>query len=100
MSHIDFIKNELAAALARGVHQCVVIASRPLLMEAFSAHADPTLQVFAVDEDSVSNPSATFVPTEFVSETLAAALEKSGFDKLKASLFVWLGGAGTALLKV
>src|SRR5450432_3001026 len=94
MSQINFIKKELAAALARGVRQCVVIASRPLLMEAFSALPDPTLQVFVVDEDSVSNPSATFIPTHFASEPLAAALEKSDFDKLKASLFVWLGGAG------
>lgn len=94
MSQISFIKKELAAALARGVRQCVVIASRPLLMEAFSTHPDPALHVFVVDEDSVSNPSATFVPTNFASEPLAAALEKSDFDKLKSSLFIWLGGAG------
>jgi len=47
-----------------------------------------------VDEDVVSNLSATFIPTRFAEETLAAALEKSDFDRLKASLFVWLGGAG------
>ncbi len=47
-----------------------------------------------MDEDVASNLPATFVPTDFTSETLAAALEKSAFDPLKASLFVWLGGAG------
>jgi len=76
MSALAFAKSELAAALNRGVRQCVVIGKRPFL----TGSLDPTLQVFAVDE------SAT--------ETLAAALDKSEFDKLKASLFVWLGGAG------
>jgi O-methyltransferase involved in polyketide biosynthesis len=94
MSQINFMKKELAAALARGVRQCVVIASRPLLMEAFNAQPAPTLQVFAVDEVSVFNPSATFIPTRFATEPLAAALEKSDFDKFKSSFFIWLGGAG------
>ena len=94
MSQINFIKKELAAALAKGVRQCVVIASRPLLIEAFSTHPDPTLQVFVVDEDSAPKGPATFVTTRFASEPLAAALEKSDFDKFKSSLFIWLGGAG------
>ncbi len=47
-----------------------------------------------MDEDVVSNSSAKFVRTRFAEETLAAALEKSDFDRLKSSLFVWLGGAG------
>jgi O-methyltransferase involved in polyketide biosynthesis len=94
MSHINFAKTELAAAIARGVRQCVVIASRPPLWETFNTSSNPTLQVFAVDEDVVPHSPATFIPTKFESETLAAALEKSDFDRLKASLFVWLGGAG------
>ena len=53
-----------------------------------------TAPVFLVDEGAASNPPGTFVPTQFASETLAAALERSDFDKLKASLFVLLGGAG------
>jgi O-methyltransferase involved in polyketide biosynthesis len=48
----------------------------------------------AVDEERPSGSPATFVPTQFASETLATALETSDFDKRKASLFVWLGGAG------
>jgi O-methyltransferase involved in polyketide biosynthesis len=94
MSEINFIKTELAAALARGVRQCVLIASRPLLTEAITTQPDPDFQVFVVTEDSVSDPSATFVPTSFASERLATALEKSDFDRLKSSLFIWLGGAG------
>jgi O-methyltransferase involved in polyketide biosynthesis len=57
----------------------VLIGSRP--GEAFKSSPDQTLQVFSVDGEQSS-------------EALAAALEKSNFDKRKASLFVWLGGAG------
>ena len=89
----------MAAAVARGVRQCVVIASRPPLREAFSISSNPTLRVFAVDEDVVSDSSATFVRTRFAEETLAAALQKSDFDRLKASLFIWLGGAGYRALE-
>lgn len=94
MSAINFTKAELAAAIARGVRQCVVIGSRPPLCEAFNSSPDQSLQVFAVDEEQPSDSPATFVSTRFASETLATALEKSDFDKLKATLFVWLGGAG------
>ncbi|MDQ2777238.1 MAG: hypothetical protein M3Y57_20325 [Acidobacteriota bacterium] len=80
MSSIDFIKTEVAAAAARGVRQCVVLGSRSPSPDAFEGSPDQTLQVFA--------------PERFASEALAAALEKSDFDKLKASLFVWIGGAG------
>jgi O-methyltransferase involved in polyketide biosynthesis len=94
MSSINFTKTELAAAIARGVRQFVTIGSRQPLGEAFNGPTEQTLQVFAVDEDPQSDPAATFVSTQFASEGLAAALEKSDFDKRKASLFVWLGGAG------
>ena len=75
MSLIHFAKAELSAAITRGVRQCVLIGSRP--SEAFKSSPDQTLQVFSVEE-----------------EQLSEALEKSDFDKRKASLFVWLGGAG------
>jgi O-methyltransferase involved in polyketide biosynthesis len=93
MSSLHFTKTELAAAIARGVRQCVVIGPQ-LLLETFESLPDQTLHVFVVDEQERSDSPATFVATQFASETLAAALEKSGFDKLKASLFVWLGDAG------
>ncbi len=94
MSSIHFIKTELASAVARGVRQCVVIGSGPALREAFKSSPDPSLQIFAVDEEQSSVSPATFVPTQFASEALATALEKVDFDKRKGSLFVWLCGAG------
>ena len=96
MSAIHFTKSELAAAIARGVRQCVVIGSRLPLCDAVKSFPDRSLQVFALgeEEEQPADSPATFVPTQFASETLATALEKSDFDKLKATLFVWLGGAG------
>lgn len=92
MSSMAFIKSELAGAIARGVRQCVVIGSRGPLVETVEKATDEALQVFAVSERQPDVP-ATFVPTEFASESLAMALERSDFNKLKASLFLWLGGA-------
>ena len=94
MSFLSFTQTALAAALARGVRQCVVIGSRGLWNEICRSHSDQAWQVFLVDEDPSSDSSATFVPTQFASETLATALAKSSFDAQKAALFVWLGGAG------
>jgi O-methyltransferase involved in polyketide biosynthesis len=94
MSSIHFIKTELAAALARGVRQCVVVGSRPLFQEAFKSSPDQSFHVFTVDEEHSSVSSGTFVPTQLASEALATALERSDFDKRKASLFIWLGGRG------
>lgn len=93
MSSITFIQTELAGAIARGVRQCVVIGSPEPLRETLASSADEALQVFAVTEERPPDSPATFVFTEFASESLASALERSEFDKLKASLFVWLGGA-------
>jgi O-methyltransferase involved in polyketide biosynthesis len=94
VSSINFIKTELAAAIARGVRQCVVIGSRSPVREAFESSPSPIERVFTVDEEQTSDSPATFVPTQFASEALATELDKSDFDKLKASLFVWLGGGG------
>lgn len=94
MRSLNFADTELAAAVARGVRQCVVIGSRPSLRELFKRSPHRMLQVFTVDENQSSDLPATFIPTQFASEALPTALNKSGFDKLKASLFVWLGGAG------
>ncbi len=56
MSSIDFTKTELAAAIARGVHPCVVIGSRQQpWREALRSSAERNLKVFAVDEDPQSD---------------------------------------------
>jgi len=91
---LQFLRSQLAAAWARGVRQCVVVGSRLRLREAFESSPENDLQMFTVDEHPASGSQDIFVPTQFVSETLSAALRKVDFDKRKASLFVWLYGAG------
>ena len=94
MNLINFTKTELSSAVARGVRQCVVIGSRAPLLEAFKSACDRSVQMFALADECSSVAPAMLVPAQFESEPLAASLDKAGFDKLKASLFVWLGGAG------
>ena len=76
MSFLTFAKAEFEAATARGVKQCVLLGSKPDILEPVAAGA--SIQFF----DGVAP------------ETMATVLDKSGFDSLKATLFVWLGGAG------
>lgn len=93
MSSIQFLKNELAAAIGRGVRQCVVIGSRAALREALESAPDQQLRMFAVDGEQAQTPPEGAIPARHASEELAATLERSELDKLTASLFVWLGGA-------
>jgi hypothetical protein len=79
MSLLHLAKSELTAAIARGVRQCVLIGKRPAL----DADMDPSLEVFTLDQ------AAT--------ETLVDTLDHSRFDKLKASLFVWLGSGNRTI---
>ena len=94
MSSISFTNSELAAAAARGVRQCVVMGWPPSLREALKSSMDRILQVFALDEERPPVSPVPFVTNQFAAESLATTLEKSNFDKRKASVFVWLGDAG------
>ena len=91
MSASCFLKAELASAIARGVRQCVFIGAKSLREGCEKSPDD--LKLFAIDEEQATDSSCvyTFVATQFASETLASALQKTEFDKLKSSLFVWLG---------
>jgi hypothetical protein len=100
MSYINFTKIELAAAVARGVRQCVVIAPRPQVQEALSASSNPSLRVFAVDEEVASDSSATFVPTRFAGQTLAAALGNRTSTGSRQACSSGLVALGIALLRV
>jgi O-methyltransferase involved in polyketide biosynthesis len=89
MTAAGLAETELALAAAKDVQQCVLIGSQPPLAQVLKH-----LEMFALGEEEPADLEGTFVPTDFQSEALAAALAKSRFDKLKGSLFVWLGGAG------
>ena len=91
-SHLTQI--ELTSAVARGVHQLVFIgAQETAAPEDLRDPSRSSVQLFTVDEQRPAEPTVTFVPTRFESEDLSAALSRSSFDKLKASLFIWFGDA-------
>ena len=82
------------AAFARGVRQCVVVGSRPLFKEAFKSSPDQNFQVFTVDEEQLQVRRPRLSQRSSHPKPSRRALEKSDFDKLKASLFIWLGDPG------
>lgn len=93
MNSTDLTKVELTSAVERGVCQLVIIGPQGTTRAELCGSLPGSLQVFAVDEETPEASDASFVPTQFGSEELAAALERSTFDKFKASLFIWLGDA-------
>lgn len=93
MNRTYLTSTELASAIARGVRQLVFIGNQNNPELNLPSTAEGSLQLFTVNEQTAVDSTATFVPTEFRSEELASALSRSSFDKLKASLFIWLGDA-------
>ena len=100
-----FAEESLAAAVARGVRQYVVLGAG---LDTF-AHRNPFaelgLRVFEVDYPATqawkqrrlaeagltSPPSLTFAPVDFERQTLAEALADAGFDADAPAFFSWLG---------
>jgi methyltransferase (TIGR00027 family) len=99
-----FAEDALAAAVARGVRQLVVLGAGLDTYAYRNAFAD-SLHVFEVDhpatqawkrqrlaEASIPLPhTLTFAPVDFERETLADGLAAAGFDPAKQSFFTWLG---------
>jgi methyltransferase (TIGR00027 family) len=100
-----FAEDSLAAAVARGVRQYVVLGAG---LDTF-AYRNPFeaagLRVFEVDhpatqawkqrrlaEAGLASPaSLTFAPIDFEHETLAHGLAAAGFDATAPAFFAWLG---------
>lgn len=98
-----FAEEELAIAVARGTRQCVVLGAG---MDTFAyRNPHPQLRVFEVDHPSTQASkreqlaragidvptSLTFVPVDFETQALGAALQGAGFDAGAPAFFSWLG---------
>jgi methyltransferase (TIGR00027 family) len=98
-----FAEDELAASVARGVRQYVVLGAG---FDTFAyRNPFPELRVFEVDHpdtqatkkqrlanSGIEIPqSLTFVPIDFNTTKLADALHAYGFDSTKPAFFSWLG---------
>ena len=100
-----FAEDSLAAAVARGVRQYVVLGAG---LDTFAHHnpfAAQGLRVFEVDypatqawkqqrlaDAGLAAPaSLTFAPVDFERQTLAQGLAAAGFDAAAPAFFAWLG---------
>jgi methyltransferase (TIGR00027 family) len=99
-----FAEDALAAAIARGATQLVVLGAG---LDTYAYRADPAagLRVFEVDhpatqawkrerlaEAGIAIPAAlTFAPVDFERESLPEGLAAPGGDPARRSFFTWLG---------
>lgn len=98
-----YAEDELAAAVARGVMQYVVLGAG---LDTFAyRNPFPELRVFEVDHPATQAwkrrritetgitepPSLTFAPVDFERETFVDGLRRVGFDESAPTFFSWLG---------
>lgn len=100
-----FAEDQLAASLARGVRQYVVLGAGLDTFAYRNPHAAAGLRVWEVDhpntqaykraqlaEEGVAVPEdTTYVPIDFEHQSLAAQLQQHGWNPQVPSFFSWLG---------
>jgi len=98
-------EDALAAAVASGTRQLVVLGAGLDTFAYRNPHAPDGLAVFEVDHPATQAwkrarlaaagldhpPSLTFAPVDFERETLADGLAAAGFDPAAPAFFTWLG---------
>lgn len=98
-----FAEDTVAAAIAAGVRQVVILGAGLDTFAYRNPRADS--RVFEVDHPAtqtwkrerlatagIDRPETlTFVPVDFETQTLAAGLESAGFKRTDPAVFVWLG---------
>ncbi len=99
-----FAEDALAAAIARGASQLVVLGAG-LDTYAYRADIGDRLRIFEVDHPATQAwkrerlasagiaipPTLTFAPVDFERESLATGLAAAGLDPARRSFFTWLG---------
>jgi methyltransferase (TIGR00027 family) len=100
-----FAEEALAAAVAAGLRQAVVLGAGLDTFAMRNPHAQAGLRVFEVDHPATQAwkrrrlanagltvpPSLRFVPVDFERESLAQRLSAEGFDAGAPAFFFWLG---------
>ena len=87
----------LAAGIARGASQYVILGTAPDTFAPLAPNADA--RVFEVGHpaaqaaESGSPSSVVFVPADFEERSLASALAEAGFQAAQVSFFSWLGAS-------
>ncbi|MEU2253831.1 class I SAM-dependent methyltransferase [Nocardia xishanensis] len=98
-----FAEDAVAATITAGVRQVVILGAG---LDTFAyRNTRPDVRVFEVDHPAtqawkrerlaaagIDRPETlTFVPVDFETQTLAAGLESTGFERTEPAVFVWLG---------
>ncbi|NKB59056.1 MAG: SAM-dependent methyltransferase [Alphaproteobacteria bacterium] len=100
-----FAEDSLAAAVARGVRQAVILGAGLDTFALRNPHADIGLRVFETDQPDTQAwkrerlaqarlkvpLSLTFVPLDFELDKLASRLPAAGFEPNQSAFFIWLG---------
>jgi methyltransferase (TIGR00027 family) len=100
-----FSEEALAASVARGVTQIVVLGAGLDTFALRNPFAGQGVRVFEVDHPSTQAwkrerltdaglalpASLTFAPVDFERQSLAGGLERAGFDRARPAFFQWLG---------
>lgn len=100
-----FAEDALAAAVARGVRQYVILGAGLDTFAYRNPHRDAGLRVFEVDHPAtqawkrervaeaklVIPASLTFVPVDFARSGIEKELDGAGFDRNAPAFFSWLG---------
>jgi methyltransferase (TIGR00027 family) len=100
-----FSEDTLAACVARGVRQIVVLGAGLDTFSLRNPHADQGVRVFEVDYPATQGwkrerlkqaglaipPSLTFAPVDFERQSLADGLAAAGFQADRPAFFQWLG---------
>lgn len=100
-----FAEDELAAAVARGATQYVILGAGLDTFAYRNPYPTTALHVFEVDHPATQEwkrkrlaageipipPSLTFAPVDFERQSIAEGLHVAGFDAGKITFFSWLG---------
>lgn len=98
-------EDTIAAAVARGVRQAVVLGAGLDTFSLRNPHAGAGLRVFEVDHPETQASKMLrleriaprplhwprFVPVDFETQRLGQALDTAGFDDSRPAVFMWLG---------
>jgi methyltransferase (TIGR00027 family) len=100
-----FAEDELAAAIARGATQYVILGAGLDTFAYRNPYSESALRVFEVDYPATQSwkqrllaeagiaipPSVTYAPVNFEHQTLSDGLAQAGFGSSKITFFSWLG---------
>jgi methyltransferase (TIGR00027 family) len=104
VSRSRLAEDKLAAAVARGLRQAVVLGAGLDTLSLRNPHREAGLRIFEVDHPltqawkrerlaaaGIAEHDLRFIPVDFERQDFMAELERAGFDRRAPAFFLWLG---------